>query len=261
MRDTYAEVSLVAACAARGLTLPPPEVYDTIPSTNTALVARARVAPPPEHTVLLARKQTAGKGSRGRDFWSPNGGLYLSVWLSASHEAQRITCAAAVAVRRAILSVFGIPTDIKWVNDLYLHGRKVCGILAEAVTTANALSGVVLGIGVNLALPDGGFPTALAEIAGALTDTTPDKETFFAFAAAILVELFACLADHTHAWMQDYRTYNLVCGCRVLYHRPDGATSAIVRGITDEGALHLVLPDGVSVYAASGEVTLLTRTT
>ena len=122
--------------------------YETVGSTNTELTELIRQGAA-EGTVVLARQQTAGRGRMGRSFQSPAGlGLYGSVLLRSSPEdAPRIPALAATAVRRAIRRSCGLSCGIKWPNDLVLSGRKVCGILAEALPGPEGSLWVVVGIG------------------------------------------------------------------------------------------------------------------
>ena len=120
------------------------------------------------YDAVTAIAQTGGKGRVGKTFFSPAGGLYLSMLLPYE-EAETMTRAAGACAVRAIRKITGKVLSIKPVNDLYLDGRKVCGILAEAVTDLDGKpEAVVLGIGVNLVVPEGGFPEDIAQRAGAL---------------------------------------------------------------------------------------------
>ena len=149
------------------------DVRESVTSTNTVLKELAEHGGR-EGMVVIAQRQTMGKGRLGRSFYSPQGGgLYMSVLLRprfSADAALSITTAAAVAVARAIDDVTGERAMIKWVNDVYFHGRKVCGILTEAsVDFENSgLHYAVLGMGVNLTEPEGGFPGEVAQVAGAL---------------------------------------------------------------------------------------------
>ena len=140
------------------------EVWKEIPSTNQRLKQAAVEKKLPSGSFVAAESQNAGKGRRGRTFYSPKGsGLYLSVLLYPSktaHESLEITAAAAVAVCRAVEKCCGVSLGIKWVNDLYLGEKKVCGILTEAVTDFETgdIEFVVVGIGLNLYEPKEGFP-------------------------------------------------------------------------------------------------------
>ena len=255
MRDLASEARLSALLEAKGLPQTAVTVHDTLPSTNDALRADA-LAGAPHGTVVWAHAQSAGKGSRGRSFLSPAGGLYFSVLLRSYTDPMQITCAAAVAVHEAIHHVLGIDTDIKWVNDLYRNGRKVCGILCEGITVGSTLSAIVLGVGINLVTPSGGFPPELAGIAGALLPTSPANDISAALLAEILSLLHTYLADSTLAYMHTYRARNLVLGRQVRYHVGETTQAATVRAITDRGTLLLQCADGSDREAFSGEVTL-----
>ena len=110
-------------------------VVDEVDSTNSVL-KRMAAEGAPQGSVLIAERQSAGRGRMGRSFYSPPGtGLYMSLLLRPCMEAQRatlVTTSAAVAVAEAIERLAGEAAQIKWVNDVLFHGRKVCGILTEA---------------------------------------------------------------------------------------------------------------------------------
>lgn len=224
-------------------------VMEEIPSTNAALKEMASAS---AGTTLIAERQTAGRGRLGRSFHSPDGGLYLSTLLRpADPNPGRITCCAAVAAARAIESLCAAKVDIKWVNDLYLNGRKLAGILAEGVFLPDGtLTAVVLGIGVNVGVTD--FPDELSSIATSLGNegfalTREDV------AAAFLNELSRVLTDPTA--MSEYRRRNLVTGRQVTVVQGNRTYTATAEGITDDGHLVVRTADGV-VILSSGEVSL-----
>ena len=149
-------------------------VYRTISSTNTVLKALAADGAG-ANLALVAEHQTAGRGRMGRSFCSPSGtGLYFSLLLRPkvpAAEAMSITACAAVAVSRTIEELTGRSTRIKWVNDILIGQKKVCGILTEAGIDAETgmLRYAVIGVGINVREPEGGFPPEIAGIAGAVT--------------------------------------------------------------------------------------------
>ena len=150
------------------------EVRDSVTSTNTVLRSLAAMGAP-EGYVLAAAGQTAGKGRHGRSFHSPaDSGAYFSLLLRPGPktcDASLITSAAAVAAAEAIEEVFGLYVGIKWVNDLVLETKKVCGILTEAEFNVESgmIDSAVLGIGINITKPENGFPEELRDVATALT--------------------------------------------------------------------------------------------
>ena len=124
--------------------------FEVLDSTNSKINSLARQNA--GETVVVARRQTGGKGRLGRRFESPEGGLYLSVLTSRLRPGEQVyalTPAAALAVRRSILRVFGLSCSIKYPNDLILGGRKVCGILCESLSLPDRFC-VTIGIGVNV---------------------------------------------------------------------------------------------------------------
>ena len=150
-----------------------PTVRKSLDSTNAEALRRA-VDGAPEGTVIVAEEQTAGRGRRGRSFFSPAGtGIYLSILVRPALAAERahlLTCSAAVAVAEAIEACAGVDASIKWVNDVYCRGKKVAGILTEGSfdLEGGVLQHAVVGIGVNVRPPHAGFPAEIAERAGAV---------------------------------------------------------------------------------------------
>lgn len=223
-------------------------VTEEIPSTNTALKERAAQGAP-MGTVLIADRQTGGRGRLGRQFHSPEGGLYLSVLVSP---ADTVTCRAAVAAARAIERLCDAKIDVKWVNDLYLNGRKVAGILAEGVFAPDGtLTAVVLGIGINVGVTE--FPPELQPIA-----TSLGNEGFAVtredVAAAFLNELEIALTDP--AAMDEYRRRNCVLGRQVTVMQGNDTYLATAESITDEGHLAVRDENGCIHTLSSGEVSI-----
>ena len=148
-------------------------LYDTLESSNRTAKTLA-LEGAPHGTMVLAGQQTAGRGRLGRRFESPAGkGIYLSLVLRPSlpmTEAQAVTVSAAVAVCRAVKKLCGLELGIKWVNDLYHNGKKVCGILTEAGADLESgqLEWLVAGIGLNLTSRPEDWPEELRPIAGSL---------------------------------------------------------------------------------------------
>ena len=128
-----------------------------------------------EGTVVVAGEQTAGRGRLGRSFFSPGGtGVYFSLILrpSPETEASLLTTAAAVAVAQAAEELAKRPAEIKWVNDIYMDGKKICGILTEGTYSIEEgrMESAVLGIGVNVSPPAEGFPEELRKKAGTILE-------------------------------------------------------------------------------------------
>ena len=150
------------------------KVHTVIDSTNRAAKAQG-IAGAPHGTVILAERQTAGKGRRGRDFFSPPGsGLYMSFILHSDvfgfHDPTAITAYAALCVCEVIENVCGLKPAIKWVNDIFLNGKKICGILTETITEfeSHHIRKIILGIGMNVSTKTEDFPKPLQSIASSL---------------------------------------------------------------------------------------------
>ena len=239
-------------------------VYDVLPSTNSALRERAEGGAP-EGTVLIAAQQSAGRGRMGRSFYSPpDSGLYLSLLLRPTlpaEQAQRITTCAAVTTARAIEQIFGTPCTIKWVNDLFACGGKVCGILTEASLDleGGGLQYAVLGIGINLAPPAGGFPPELRHVAASLLDCRQGDDRRAALAAALL----DCFLDEyprltepetSRRLLDEYRRRCHLIGRKVLAVRGGGSEEVTVLGIDDDYRLLVRRENGDTQALSSGEI-------
>ncbi len=147
-------------------------IKDEVGSTNTELQLLAKKGAA-EFTVMLTESQTGGKGRMGRTFHSPKGsGIYMSILLKpgfAPRECNLLTPMTAVAAAEAIEKVTGVKTDIKWPNDIYKNGKKVGGILTKAAFSSPGKTDyVIVGIGINLTEPEGGFHKEIEDVAGAL---------------------------------------------------------------------------------------------
>lgn len=232
-------------------------------STNDDARAAA-AAGAPHGTVIAAGMQTAGRGRRGRAFLSPPGtGLYLSIVLRPAipaEQAIRITTAAAVAVCRAAEELTSCTASIKWVNDVYIRERKVCGILTEAAFTPESgqLEYAVLGIGVNVTEPAGGFPPELAGIAGALLPErrSDARARLLTLILSHFFSLYDSLADGTY--IDEYRRRCFVLGRRVRVISADGASAYEAEAVGVDGECRLVVrtPDGASAALSSGEISV-----
>ena len=239
------------------------EVVDRLPGTNAALRASADDGAR-EGLVLIAQAQSAGRGRGGHSFYSPPGGLYLSVLLRpeiGARQAVSLTAMAAVAAARAAEGLCRTPIQIKWVNDLWKDGKKVCGILTEAALDLESgmLDYAVLGLGFNVAAPAEGWPADLQEVAGALYDGTPAPGARATLAAAFLNEFWPMYrAGNRSGFLEEYRRRQALVGRRVcVAPRRGEPRHAVVLGIDDECKL-VVRFDGESRPAAlnSGEASV-----
>ena len=244
------------------------QLFDEIDSTNTECKRRIQELPYgedifshiPEGTVFLSDYQTAGRGRMGKSFLSPKGsGLYFSILTKPKGQNKNplvLTCHAAVAVKRAVKEVFGMELSIKWVNDLFYKGKKLVGILAEGqLSDSSSLAYCIMGIGINLFLPESGFPEELSGIAGALFDYDEDKKENLnrnQFLASILFHYFSLLdRDKVE---EEYRTENLLLTKDILFTENHQDFLGRVEGILEDGSLSVRCEDGGMRIVSSGEV-------
>ncbi len=241
------------------------DIREEVSSTNTVLKELAEQGRP-EGLVLIAKRQSRGKGRLGRSFYSPEGlGLYMSILLRPELPAEdslSITTAAAVAVAEAVSSITGRQAMIKWVNDVYLEGRKICGILTEAAIDFenNGLNYAVLGIGVNILEPPGGFPPEIAEVAGALYREEAPVDARTRLAAEILSRFFAFYrALPKRSYMEEYKKLSLLTGLEITFQQGRESWEGTVLGIDDDARLIVRLPSGEEKSFAAGEVSIVKK--
>lgn len=236
----------------------PLQVFQSVGSTNTLLRQYAEEGAA-NGTVVVSAAQTAGRGRMGRSFFSPSDtGVYLSVLLRPSGpaaDAVRLTAMAAVAVCRAVRSVTGQKAAIKWVNDVFLDGKKVCGILTESSldTDTGTLRYAVVGLGVNVYEPEGGFP-GLPQ-AGALLKER--KRGVRDRLAAAVAENVLRGADGLSGgeFLEEYRRLSLAIGRRVTVVSGDGSErEAKALDVDGECRLLVRYDDGRTALLNSGEI-------
>lgn len=233
--------------------------FDELESTNIYAKSEAKKGAP-EGTVIIAGRQSGGYGRMRRSFFSPEGtGLYMSVILRPELHPEKslyITTAAAVAVAEAIEELSGKKADIKWVNDIYINGKKVCGILTEAAfTSENNIDHAVLGIGINLTEPKGGFEDSIKDIAGAVFEKA-DESMRFVMAERILEKFYRYYASlEDKGFWQSYRDRCFLIGSTVRVISAEGEYSARVTGIDGEFGL-IVEADGKKNILRTGEVSI-----
>lgn len=236
------------------------EVLAETESTNTLLREKAGTGAP-EGAVIIANAQTRGKGRMGRDFYSPaDTGVYLSLLLRpkemATHEAVMITTMAAVAASEAIEAVSGKETLIKWVNDLYVEGKKVAGILTEASLglESGRLDSVVLGIGINAYPPKGGFPKEIATTAGAVFSErqSDGKNRLAAEFLNRFMSIYSAMEDKD--FVRTYRAKSFVIGKDILVYSASEERKARALDVDDQCRLVVRYENGTTEALSSGEI-------
>lgn len=257
----------------------PIHVYDTIDSTNLrarqiAAEAAMEKAEDIHGMTVAARQQTAGRGRLGRSFFSPSEGIYISIVVRPDFDLSSsvlVTVAAAAAVAEAVDGVCDQEEDtqIKWVNDIYLKGRKICGILTEGVTDfeTGQIENLIIGIGINTSLKD--FPDELKKTAGAVEGEWSRS--------ALVAEIITRVMDHMKelseadtekkhpTFMPVYRNKSMLIGRDILVYKgsyrkdPGDEMAGVVAkavAIEADGGLRVKYKDGTEEVLTTGEVTV-----
>lgn len=236
-------------------------VYQETDSTNLRLKAMA-LEGAAHGTAVVADSQTAGRGRLGRSFVSPPGsGIYLSILLRLGRDIQAaipVTTAAAVAVCEAVREMTGKDAGIKWVNDVYIGTRKICGILTEAATDfeTGSLDYVVVGIGINFRTDPEAFPEELLERAGWIYGKDEAGISRNQLAAAIIDRTLK-YADTlgARAFIKPYREHSVIIGRKIRCTRGNEAFEGTAVDIDDDGGLIVDTAEGRRVLN-SGEISV-----
>lgn len=236
------------------------QVMESVTSTND-LLRQAAANGAPEFTVYAAKSQTAGKGRQGRQFYSPpQTGLYLSILLRpqiSPAESLALTPLAAVAATNAVERCSGQSVQIKWVNDLLLNGKKICGILAESqFSDADTLDYVIVGIGINLLPPPQGFPPELKQIAGAIYPADANAESAFIDCAAELISslIYEYRRLPEKHYLARYRSRLCMLGTEITVCENGMERTAIALAVDDALRLLVRYSDGTEQWRSTGEI-------
>ncbi len=232
--------------------------FDTIDSTNNEakrmLEADLAVCP----FVIVANCQTAGRGRQGKSFYSPKDtGIYMSVAFEMENDCDTtfFTSAVAVAVSNAIDACSGKKTLIKWVNDIYLNDRKVCGILCESVFSKSAETSkkyIVSGIGINLSTQN--FPDELKQTAVSLGEIKCSKNRLIAQIADNIFEI--AKNTNTDLIFETYRKKSNVIGKNIRYLQNNIWYDGFAKDIDRDGSLVVETKNGHVTQLFGGEITL-----
>jgi len=238
------------------------EIFDQIPSTNTYLVERA-LENVPSGTVCLAEQQTAGKGRRGRHWVSPYGSnIYLSIlwrFQASPLTISGLSLVIGIAVIRALKLHYNINFQLKWPNDIYYQDKKLGGILVEVSGESEGPCTAVVGLGLNMYLPEA-QATSITQQWTDLTQITGQQQLQRnALVGILLNQLLPIIAEFEEVGISDYldewRQYDCLKDKPATLYIGDRKYWGIVQGIDDNGLLLLARPDGSVQAFASGEVT------
>ena len=241
--------------------------YDTIGSTNMEAKIMAQKGAP-HGTVLIADRQTGGRGRMGRSFSSPPAmGIYLSVILRPKRRAaelMHLTCATAVAMCNAVETAFGYRPGIKWINDLIANGKKLGGILTELSLSpgTDSVDFAIVGIGINCHQKADDFPPEIRDIAISLEDVLQIPINRSKLTAAMIQSLFEMdrkLVTEKQAIMDIYKSDCITLGQDIDLLRGDQRTPCHAIDLDNEGALIVRYADGSVDAVCSGEVSVRPR--
>ena len=226
--------------------------YETIPSTNAE--AKRMILDGAREGVLLAKTQTAGRGRLGRSFFSENG-IFMSMILAPekiSFDPGFLTSAAAVAVCRAVAEK-GFSVGIKWVNDLLIDGKKICGILTEAVSLGDQTLAYVIGIGINVG--NGEFPPEILDIAGSLPLNENEKNDLF---FCILSNMEAVLSEKKEDILAYLKEKSVVLGKPIRFY---GAKvgEGVALDLDENGGLIVLTDQNKKIVLVGGEISVRTK--
>lgn len=217
----------------------------------------------PAHTLLVADMQKFSVGRFGRPFFAkPGAGIYMSLILHPNQKFSEITnytIITAVAVVRALNKLLDISPKIKWVNDIYINDKKVCGILTEAISDMEAgqISSIIIGIGLNFSIKQIEFPDELQSKVTSLFPNGQYTVTRNELIAEIWNQFYKILVHSTNEQIIDeYKKYSLVLGKKVSFMQNKKEYTGLAETINLKGELVVRLVDGTKKLLCSGEVSL-----
>ena len=236
---------------------------DRVESTNKDLLELA-ASGEKDIVVEAASYQSSGRGRIGRKFESPEGGIYFSILLNMRgvdfNRITIITPMAAVAVARAVEKLTKKSVGIKWVNDVFIDGKKICGILTQASIDieTNSINSAVVGIGIDFQLKDKDIPSELKDIIGTIyrEDETPliSQNELLANVVNELVYMYKDLTNK--AFLREYISHSIVLGKEISFDLNNNHMEGVAIDIDDNAALIVRLQNGEEIKLNSGEVSI-----
>ena len=233
-------------------------VYDCVSSTNDLAKEKFLAEKMVNYVVVVANTQSAGRGRNGRSFLSPEGGIYASFIFSGdriTHKQNFSLFAPCVAVCMAMEKLLFIQPQIKWPNDILLHGKKVCGILTETQMNADART-IIVGIGINYLVDMEALPQDFREIASTLSDYTQkiSRNEFIAELIKTLDKMCATYTKKQYLW--EYKNRMTILGSDILIVTEIEKIYAKALDVCDDGCLVIEKKDGVTEKIYAGDVSI-----
>lgn len=238
------------------------EYYTEVDSTNT-YGKRLAEDNGTHGTLVVAEKQSTGKGRRGRYWDSPKGtGIWMTLILKPNFNPQKasmLTLVAGLGVAQAINKLYHLPCQIKWPNDIVIHGKKVCGILTEISTEIDAVNHIVVGIGINANTHE--FPADIEDMATSISRELGNNILRSELIAQCMkeIEYYYKIYMETLDLRELVDKYNNLLaniGKEVVILEADSQYEAKSLGINDQGELGVITRDGITRYILSGEVSV-----
>ncbi len=240
----------------------PISVFKSLPSTNTKAKEEA-ILNAVHGTVIFSDEQTSGRGRFGREFFSPaDSGIYMSIILKPNlnlSSSVLVTTAAAVGVLKALDKFTDEKSQIKWVNDIFIKGKKVCGILTEAVTDfeSGTVESLIVGIGLNVKTKREDFPDELKDKACSLLLNDKGNSIRSQLAAEIINNILSISENlENKEFLKIYKSRSLILGKQIIYTKNNKVEEACAHDIDEFGRLVILKNDGKIEHLSSGEVSI-----
>ncbi len=235
-------------------------IFDELDSTNNYL-KKLGSSGEKETQLVIALSQTGGRGRMGRTFYSPNGtGIYFSLLLQPEFPAEKslfLTIMSAVSVAETVMQYNKNDVKIKWVNDIYIDGKKVCGILTEgAINADKKLDYAVVGIGINLISPENGFPSDIKDIATVIFPGNTEKNIKEKIVADVINRFFYMYNGNDTDYVKRYKDYSYLTGKEINIISGETTRPATVLDITDDCHLLVKNENGDIEEISSGDVSV-----
>lgn len=217
-------------------------------------------------SIITAETQTAGKGRLGRTFVSPNKtGVYLSLIYAPAggiSEPALITAFSAVAICRVLKKLYNVQPTIKWINDIFINGKKVSGILTEGSANfeTGQIESAVIGIGINILDNPEILNPEISKIAGSILGNSTQTINRNQLIANIAGETFKVLEEEPSSVIEEYKSLSFLIGQTIMVHPVIGEWNSVYQAkaidITEKAGLVVQLNDGSKKVLNSGEVSL-----
>lgn len=238
--------------------------FQEVNSTNTIArqIALNQEAKAKEGTVIIAEKQRAGKGRLGKEWFSPPGGIWLSILLYPdiifSH-LPLITLMASVVITKAIRKLLQINVQIKWPNDLLIKGKKVCGILTETQTNINSANCIIVGLGINANIKMSEFPESIQKHLNSLLEITGEKVSRIELTQELFCEFekyYEIFKKGKYSFiLNEWKLYNNTIGKSITIDAGNRIIIGEAIDITEKGGLLvLVEENGQPIEIISGTI-------